>query len=88
MLSRRFPLISERFLKDKYDTVDVVSEVVCPCLLIVGEADDTIPSTISRRLFAGWQGELSVVTLAGSGHRGILKRPDVHELLGSYVARC
>jgi uncharacterized protein len=87
VLSRRFPLIAVRFLKDKYDTAAVVSEVVCPCLLIVGEVDDTIPSTISRRLFAGWQGELSVVALAASGHRGILKRQDVHELLGSFVAR-
>jgi pimeloyl-ACP methyl ester carboxylesterase len=80
-----FPPISERWLKDRFDNRAALASVTCPCLLIIGDADRTIPATASRRLFEGWDGPLSVMVAGDAGHRGLLKRPDVQQAIGAFL---
>ena len=74
------------WLKDKFDSIAHMPNVTCPCLLVVGERDRTIPLASSRALFAGWNGALTEHLVRDAGHRGLLKRRDVQRVLGAFVS--
>ncbi|MDP4301051.1 alpha/beta fold hydrolase [Leptothrix discophora] len=72
-------------LRDRYESVRHIADVRCPCLLVIGALDTTIPPRLSRALFAGWPGRLTEQLLPDSSHRGILKRTDVHRAVGQFL---
>ena len=76
----------ELWLRDAFDARRHIDSVRCPCMLVVGEQDRTAPAAASRALFDGWPGTLTELALPDSGHRGILKRADVHRALGRFFA--
>lgn len=78
------PLAREWMLKDKFRSVEHVRRIACPVLLVLGERDQTVPAADSRRLFSGWPGELSEFALAHSGHRGLLRQPEVQRAIGEF----
>lgn len=78
------PLAREWMLKDKFRSVEHVRRIACPVLLVLGERDQTVPAADSRRLFIGWPGELSEFALAHSGHRGLLRQPEVQRAIGEF----
>jgi len=53
----------------------------------VGDEDTTIPAAASRALFDSWPGHLSEFVVRQSGHRGVLKRADVHGALADFLRR-
>ena len=65
----------------------LVATLIIPCLLIVGDEDTTIPASASRALFESWTGHLSEFVVRQSGHRGVLKRADVHQALADFLRR-
>lgn len=68
------PLVA---LKDRFDSVANIVGVSCPCLLVVGITDRTIPVSLSRALLSDWDGHLKEIAVAGVGHCGILRRDEV-----------
>jgi len=79
------PWVPRWCLRDKFDSRDHIKQVRCACLLIVGDADTTIPAAASRALFDSWPGHLSEFVVRQSGHRGVLKRADVHGALADFL---
>lgn len=78
------PLMREWMLKDQFRSVEHIKRVTCPILLVLGERDQTVPAADSRRLFRNWPGELSEFTLADSGHRGLLRQPEVQRAIAGF----
>lgn len=79
------PWVPRWCLRDKLDSRDHIKQVRCACLLIVGDEDTTIPAAASRALFNSWPGHLSEFVVRRSGHRGVLKRADVHQALADFL---
>ncbi|MCX7250347.1 MAG: alpha/beta hydrolase [Burkholderiales bacterium] len=78
------PFMREWMLKDQFRSVEHIERVACPTLLVLGERDQTVPAAASRRLFRAWPGELSECAIAHSGHRGLLKRPEVQRAIAEF----
>ncbi len=74
------------WLKDRFESIAHMSRVNCPCLLVIGDRDRTIPAAVSRSLFAGWSGKLDEHLVPGGNHRGLLKRGDVQRVVGEFVS--
>jgi hypothetical protein len=72
-------------LKDRFKSCDYIGDVCCPCLLIAGDRDNTIPISMSRALFAGWTGAFAEFAVRDCGHRGLLKRSDVHRAMAEFL---
>jgi hypothetical protein len=75
------------WLRDAFDARRHMADVRCPCFLVVGEQDRTVPARASRTLFEAWPGPFTELALPDSGHRGILKRADVHRALGRFFSQ-
>ncbi|HEY4079355.1 MAG TPA: alpha/beta fold hydrolase [Burkholderiaceae bacterium] len=74
------------WLKDRFESIAHMPRVNCPCLLVIGDHDRTIPVAVSRALFAGWPGALDEHLVPGGNHRGLLKRGDVQRVVGEFVS--
>ena len=74
------------WLKDRFESITHMPRVNCPCLLVIGDHDRTIPVAVSRALFAGWPGALDEHVVPGGNHRGLLKRGDVQRVVGEFVS--
>ena len=79
------PWIPRWWLRDKFDSRDHIGHVRCSCLLVVADEDYTVPIEASRRLFRGWEGRLTEFVVLDSGHRGVLRRSDVHHALADFL---
>ncbi len=84
-LQAHLPFWPARWMKDPYESRHHIARVKAPCLLVVGERDRTIPPQASRALFARWPGELCELALPDAGHRGLLRRRDVHCALARFL---
>jgi pimeloyl-ACP methyl ester carboxylesterase len=82
----KLPGLPQGWLRDKFDSSAHIGRVSCPCLLIVGERDTTVPVEVSRALFQGWGGPLAELVVPDCGHRGLLKRADVHRALAEFLS--
>lgn len=84
-LRAHLPFWPARWMKDRYESLHHIARVKAPCLLVLGERDRTIPPQVSRALFARWPGELRELALPDAGHRGLLRRRDVHRALARFL---
>lgn len=55
-------------LKDRYDSIGVISEVHAPLFILHGEADDVVPVQMGKRLFAAANEPKEMRTIADGGH--------------------
>lgn len=85
VLRRHVPWLPRAWLRDRYDNRGPVKQVRCPCLLVVAADDATIPPSASRALLSTWRGNLTEWIVQRCGHRGILRRPDVHRVLADFL---
>lgn len=53
-------------------SIDRVSEIVCPTLVVHGDADDVVPMECGRRTFAKLISEKDFETVEGGGHDNVL----------------
>ncbi len=81
----RLPWLPAPWLRDRFESIRHIGRVRSRCLLVVGALDTTIPPDLSRALFADWRGALTEFVLPDCGHRGILKREDVHRAIGHFL---
>ena len=58
-------------LRDRYDTVERITQVGCPVLVIAGDRDAIIPLAHSRRLFEAAPEPKQLVVIAGAGHNDV-----------------
>jgi pimeloyl-ACP methyl ester carboxylesterase len=81
----RWPWAPQWCLRDAFDSRSHIGQVTCRCLLIVADEDVTIPVEASRALFETWSGALTEFVVRRCGHRGVLKRADVHRALADFL---
>ena len=81
----RLPGVRAHWLKDRFDNRAVLARVHAPCLLVLAAGDRTVPPAVSRALFAGWSGPLQELLLPDSGHRGVMRRTEVHQAIGRFL---
>lgn len=86
-IKHRLPWVPGAWLKDRFKSCDYIGDVCCPCLLIAGDRDNTIPISMSRALFAGWTGAFAEFAVRYCGHRGLLKRSDVHRVMAEFLGK-
>ncbi|HEY7669137.1 MAG TPA: alpha/beta hydrolase [Hyphomicrobium sp.] len=72
-----YPIFPVRwFLFDRYETLRYLPAIDAPLLVIHGEADEVIPVTMGRAVYAAAKGRKEIVTFPGAGHSD-------HHLYGS-----
>lgn len=81
----KLPGLPQWMLKDRFDSVAHIRAVRCPCLLVVGEQDRAIPPALSDNLMRAWHGHCTPYRVADAGHRGLLRRHDVHTALARFL---
>jgi fermentation-respiration switch protein FrsA (DUF1100 family) len=64
-----YPFVPVRWLMhDRFDSISKISKVKIPLLIIMGEADRTIPVTQGKQLFAAANDPKQAVWIAGADH--------------------
>jgi hypothetical protein len=64
-----YPIFPVRwFLFDRYETLRYLPAIDAPLLVIHGEADEVIPVTMGRAVYAAAKGRKEIVTFPGAGH--------------------
>ncbi len=75
-----YPFLPVRaFVFDRYDTMRYLGSLKAPLLVIHGEADEVIPVSMGRAVYAAANKPKEIATLPGAGHSD-------HHLFGSYEA--
>lgn len=75
-----YPFLPVRgFLFDRYDTMRYLGSLKAPILVIHGEADEVIPVSMGRAVYAAANKPKEIATLPGAGHSD-------HHMFGSYEA--
>ena len=87
IVKHHYPWMPEFALRDKFDSIDHMAAVRCPCLSIVGDQDRVIPQAFSRALFDNWTGSLEEFVASGGEHRGLLKNPRVCLAIATFAKR-
>jgi len=58
-------------MKDKFDSIDKISQVEAPLLVVMGELDKVIPVAQGRALFAAKSGDKQAAWLPEAGHNDL-----------------
>ncbi|MFI5506920.1 alpha/beta hydrolase [Mycobacterium sp. NPDC051804] len=64
-----YPWLPVRWLlMDRYPSIDRISSVRAPVMVIAGDRDDIVPESLSRRLYEAANGPKRYVVVPGAGH--------------------
>jgi uncharacterized protein len=74
-------------LKDRFDSLSKIQNVKSPLLIIHGEADDVVPVTHGKALFAAANNPKEALFIPGVGHGYGLYSPEVQNKLMEFYAR-
>lgn len=85
IVKHHYPWLPGFVLRDKFESIEHIDAVRCPCLSIVGDSDRVIPAAFSRALFDDWVGSVEEFVVAGGGHRGLLRNPVVTSVVAGFV---
>jgi fermentation-respiration switch protein FrsA (DUF1100 family) len=58
----------QRLLLDRYPSIDRIASVSAPVLVIAGDRDDIVPTSLSRRLYDAAAEPKRFVLVPGAGH--------------------
>ena len=64
-----YPFLPVRWmLRDRFDSLEMIPDVTCPVLVIVGDRDSIIPPALSQRLYDAVRSPKRLVTIEGADH--------------------
>jgi len=67
--AHHYPLLPVRqFLRDRYPSIDRISRITCPLLVIAGDDDRIVPLDDTQRLFDAAPGPKQMVVIEGADH--------------------
>jgi uncharacterized protein len=72
-------------LRHRFDSLGLAPQRSQPALFLVAEADEIIPNSASLRLSGAWEGEVTLVTIAGAGHNDIHQSPRYWAAIREYL---
>jgi len=68
MARLQFPFLPTFLLRDRFESLNQISRVDCPVLVITGDRDSVVPPAQSRRLHEAAPGPKRFVQIAGADH--------------------
>jgi uncharacterized protein len=74
-------------LRHRFDSLELAPRIGVPMLCIVAERDSIIPAEHARRLFAAWQGDKRLVSIANAGHNDVSASPVFWREIGHFLSR-
>ena len=85
---RHYPLAPvSLFLRHRFDSLDLAPSIGVPMLCIVAERDSIIPAEHARRLYAAWQGDKRLVSIANADHNDVSATPAFWREIGDFLSR-
>jgi fermentation-respiration switch protein FrsA (DUF1100 family) len=77
--------VTDALLWDRYRTSDALAEMTAPVLVVTGDRDEVVPTTLSRQVHDALRGPKRFALIAGAGHN----EPEVAEgpLLVGHIGR-
>jgi len=83
----RFPIFPIfLLLKDKYDSINRVSNIKAKTMIMIAENDDVIPKKHSLRLINKFpSGQITVKTISDAGHNDISYKMEYYKHLNSFL---
>jgi len=73
-------------LRHRFDSLELAPRIGVPMLCIVAERDSIIPAEHARRLFAAWQGDKRLVSIANAGHNDVSASPVFWREIGYFLS--
>ncbi len=74
-------------LRHRFDSLALAPRIGVPMLCIVAERDSIIPAEHARRLFAAWQGDKRLVSIANADHNDVSASPAFWRETGNFLSR-
>ena len=74
-------------LRHRFDSLALAPRIGVPMLCIVAERDSIVPAEHSRRLFAAWQGDKRLVSIANADHNDVSESAAFWREIGHFLAR-
>lgn len=77
-------LLANRFLTDKFQSINRIGDIDMPLLVIHGDRDQVIPISIGRKLFEQARDPKTFITVEGANHNN-LRSYSVHQIALEFV---
>ncbi len=74
-------------LRHRFDSLALAPRVGVPMLCIVAERDSIVPAEHARRLFAAWQGDKRLVSIANADHNDVSESAAFWRETGNFLSR-
>ena len=74
------------FLRHRFDSLDLAPRIGVPMLCIVAERDSIVPAEHAHRLYAAWQGDKRLVSIANAGHNDVSASPAFWREIGHFLS--
>ncbi len=74
-------------LRHRFDSLALAPRIGVPMLCIVAERDSIIPAEHARRLFAAWQGDKRLVSIANADHNDVSANAAFWREIGNFLLR-
>jgi len=74
-------------LRHRFDSLALAPRIGVPMLCIVAERDSIIPAEHARRLFAAWQGDKRLVSIANADHNDVSANAAFWREIGNFLSR-
>ena len=74
-------------LRHRFDSLALAPRVGIPMLCIVAERDSIVPAEHARRLFAAWQGDKRLVSIANADHNDVSESAAFWRETGNFLSR-
>jgi uncharacterized protein len=74
------------FLRHRFDSLDLAPRIGVPMLCIVAERDSIVPPEHAHRLYAAWQGDKRLVSIANAGHNDVSASPAFWREIGHFLS--
>jgi len=85
---RHYPLAPvSLMLRHRFDSLAFAPRVGIPMLCIVAERDSIVPAEHARRLFAAWQGDKRLVSIANADHNDVSESAAFWRETGNFLSR-
>jgi pimeloyl-ACP methyl ester carboxylesterase len=85
---RHYPLAPvSLMLRHRFDSLALAPRIGVPMLCIVAERDSIIPAEHARRLFAAWQGDKRLVSIANADHNDVSASAAFWREIGNFLSK-
>ncbi|MBK8989401.1 MAG: alpha/beta hydrolase [Chloroflexi bacterium] len=83
------PWLPDAMLPPLYESEKRAPQVMCPTLIVHGDADTLVPLAHAQRIYAALgASDKGMRIIAGAGHNDLSSFPEYHQAVAEFLARC